>query len=59
MQINNPVATVDGEKVTLDSPPVIVEGRTLVPVRFISEALSATVNWNAETRVVSILPGEY
>ena len=56
MQIDNPVAAVNGAEVTLDSPPVIVEGRTLVPVRFISESLSAVVDWNAETRVVSILP---
>ncbi len=56
MQINNPTATVNGEEVALDSPPVIVDGRTLVPVRFISESLSATVSWNADTRVVSILP---
>lgn len=59
MQIDNPVATVDGEEVTLDAPPVIIEGRTLVPVRFISEALSATVDWNDQTRVVSILPESY
>lgn len=56
MQINNPVATVNGEEKTLDSPPIIVDGSTLVPVRFISEALNATVNWNDKTRVVSILP---
>ena len=56
MQVNSPAATVNGEEVALDSPPVIIEGRTLVPVRFISESLSAVVDWNAETRVVSILP---
>lgn len=56
MQVNNTVAEVDGKETVLDAAPVIVDGSTLVPVRFISEALSASVDWNGETRMVSILP---
>ena len=37
----------------LDVPPQIVEGRTLVPLRFIGEVLGAAVEWNGETRQVS------
>ncbi|MCL1843258.1 MAG: copper amine oxidase N-terminal domain-containing protein, partial [Defluviitaleaceae bacterium] len=34
--------------------PVIVEGRTFVPVRYVSEVLGATVEWNPATRAVYI-----
>ena len=38
--------------VALDSPPVIVNSRTLVPVRAISDALGVMVDWNGDTRTV-------
>ena len=38
--------------------PVIVEGRTLVPLRSVFEALGATVEWNAETRSVTSVKGD-
>ncbi|MDN5347465.1 MAG: hypothetical protein PWP65_1029 [Clostridia bacterium] len=43
-----------GKEVKWDMPPVIKEGRTLVPVRAISEGLGADVNWDAETKTVTI-----
>lgn len=45
--IGGPVTFIDGVSQTMDVPPVIVEGRTLVPLRFISEALGASVSWEA------------
>jgi hypothetical protein len=47
-------ATVDGNNVSLDSPPFLVGSRTLVPLRFVAQALGATVNYNGNTRVVDI-----
>lgn len=44
--------SVDGKLLEFDVPPTIIEGRTLVPVRAIFEALGFTVNWNGETRTV-------
>jgi len=38
-----------------DGSPMIVNGRTLVPVRLISESLNATVNWDSENRTVIIM----
>lgn len=35
-------------------PATIIENRTLVPLRFISESLGATVNWNEDTKTVNI-----
>lgn len=37
-----------------DAAPFIENGRTLVPIRYISEALSCSVDWNGETRTVFI-----
>jgi len=37
-----------------DTPPVIKEGRTLIPVRAISEAMGASVEYNAEEKIVTI-----
>lgn len=50
-------ATVDGNNVSLDSPPFLVGSRTLVPLRFVAQALGATVNYNGNTRVVDISGG--
>lgn len=47
-------ATVNGRAVLLDVPALIVGGRTLVPLRFVSEAMGARVDWNAATRTVFI-----
>lgn len=46
--------TVDGTEVPLDVPAHVSEGRTLVPVRFITEAMGATVDWDQEKHLVSI-----
>ncbi|MCT4619723.1 MAG: stalk domain-containing protein [Marinisporobacter sp.] len=37
-----------------DTPPVIKEGRTLIPVRAITEGLGANVTWNGEERKVIV-----
>lgn len=43
---------LNGEFLTFDQPPVIIDDRTLVPFRTILEALGASVNWIAEERKV-------
>lgn len=40
-----------------DQPPIISEGRTLVPLRTIFEAMGASVDWNAETQTVTAVRG--
>ncbi|WP_051280129.1 stalk domain-containing protein [Anaerovorax odorimutans] len=37
-----------------DTPPVIKEGRTLIPVRAITEGFGAEVDWNSESKEVTI-----
>ncbi len=44
----------NGESVALDSPAVIVDSRTLVPVRAISESFGCEVGWDDATKTVAI-----
>ncbi len=42
--------TIDGKPVAFDQPPILVNDRTLVPMRAIFESLGAIVDWQEETR---------
>lgn len=54
LPVGKAVAEVDGVETALDVPANIVGGRTLVPLRFVSESLGATVGWDGAERKVSI-----
>lgn len=47
-------AIVNGKNVILEVPGTLVNGRTMVPVRFIAETLGAHVNWEEKTKTVII-----
>jgi len=42
----------------LDVPAKIINGRIMVPVRFIAESLGCTVSWDADTKTISITQAE-
>ncbi len=44
---------LNGENIEFDQPPIIIDGRTLVPLRAIFEAMGATVDWNDKTKTVT------
>lgn len=52
LNINSRVAYANGEPKNLDQPPIIVEGRVLVPVRFIGESFNMNVRWDQNNRKV-------
>ncbi len=54
LTIGSSTAKVNGQSVTLDSPPFIENGRTYCPLRFICERLGARVVWNASTQEITI-----
>lgn len=54
LQINSEVALVNGREIRLEAPAQINQGRTLVPLRFISEAFGHKVDWDAATTKVTI-----
>lgn len=53
-KINDCNLYVNGVPKVLDVPPMIVDGRTLVPARFIAESFGGKVDWNGATKTVSI-----
>ena len=53
-QIQFPSPGVLSERILLDSPAVIIEGRAFLPVRFIAEELGFNVDWNEATSEVTI-----
>jgi hypothetical protein len=57
-KIGSPYFTVNGVQKEIDSDgntsPVIVDGRTLIPIRSLIEELGGAVSWNADTRTVGI-----
>ncbi len=51
---------INGEEIdTGDAPPVIKHGRTLVPIRAISNGLKANVSWDPKTRTVIVTKSVY
>ena len=54
MTINHNALYKNTEEIGLDVAPCIVSGRTLVPVRAVSDSLGANVEWDANTRTVYI-----
>jgi len=57
LQINNKVAKVNGKNYTLDAAPFVHNGRTVVPLRFVSEALGAKVSWNGKEQSITLKRG--
>jgi len=45
---------VNGNRIMMDVAPVIIDGRTLVPVRFVAEAFGTDVDWDGNTQTVFI-----
>ena len=54
LQIDSDIAFVNGEKKQLDVPARLVNGSSMVPLRFVGEAVGADVHWDSETLTVSI-----
>jgi len=54
LQIGKSTFTVNGETRYLDSPPVIKNSRTLLPIRAIIEALGGKIEWNGGEKKVTI-----
>lgn len=58
--INKTSALVNGKKVTVKVAPKSINGRTMVPLKFVSENLGLCVNWEGSTKSISIgSPSDY
>jgi hypothetical protein len=45
---------VNGVQLTMDAVPEIQSGRTMLPVRWMAQALGASIEWDAETQQVTV-----
>jgi hypothetical protein len=53
--INKTTSMVDGKNIPIDVAPIIMEGRTMLPLRFISESLGVKIEWISEKQEISLL----
>ncbi|MCD7777414.1 MAG: copper amine oxidase N-terminal domain-containing protein [Clostridiales bacterium] len=54
MTVDSRIEEINGEETEMDVAPVIIDGRTLAPARYVAEAFGCTVEWNGTTKTVSI-----
>jgi hypothetical protein len=54
MRIGDLSMFVNGKEIILDVPPTLLNGRTLLPVRALAEALNLTVSWDGSTQTVTL-----
>lgn len=54
LRIGEDYAYNNGRKIKLLAPPTIVDGRTMVPVRFVAESFGLHVDWNPMEKVVTM-----
>lgn len=54
LQIGNQTAYKNYEPTSISVAPIIVNGSTMIPARFVAEAFGASVNWNDSTRTIII-----
>ena len=58
MQIDNKTFKVGSEEKEIDVPPLIIEGRTMVPARAVAESLNCEVEWDSVNKSVIITTKE-
>jgi hypothetical protein len=56
MTIGSPTLTLDGQAQMMDVAPLINNGRTYLPARWVANALGYQVDWNAQYQIVIIWP---
>ena len=46
---------VNNEQIVFDDPPIILNGRTLIPIRYVVEKLGYTAEWDGDLQIVYIV----
>src|SRR5450830_1347659 len=55
--VSKTIATVNGSSKTMSAAPAIIDGRTMIPLRFVAENLGCLVGWDQGTRSVTVVYG--
>ncbi|MFD2672001.1 stalk domain-containing protein [Marinicrinis sediminis] len=59
VKINQKSLQVDSQQMVLDQAPVVKNGHTLIPIRFIVDALGGQVRWDPKTSKITVIKGEH
>lgn len=54
IRMGNRIANKNGAEILMEVPATILKGNALVPLRFLAEAIGAKVEWDEDTKTVSI-----
>ncbi len=54
LQIDSTTANINGRLVKMEIPPKIINNKTMIPLRFVSESLGLHVGWDSTTRTASV-----
>lgn len=57
MTVGKTAASVNGKTIKLDAAPIVLNGTTYVPVRFVSDAMGAKLLFDGKTKQVTVLRG--
>lgn len=59
LKLNDTLAIVGGVKENMLAPPTVINGTTLLPMRFVAEkVIGAKVDWDSSTKTVTMQKGE-
>ena len=58
LRLNETTAYIDNTAFTLNAAPVSIDGRTVVPARFVAEAMGCSVDWDAASKTVNIFTAD-
>src|SRR5258705_5158000 len=58
LAIGSRFAQLNGQRVAMDVPAMVIAGSTYIPLRFVSETLGSDVTWDRRTATVLINTGE-
>ena len=54
MTIGSNTAFVNTTEYTMDTEPIIIDGRTMLPIRFVAENLGFKVEWDESTQIITV-----
>ncbi len=55
MTANSPIVTINSQATTMDISPMIIDGRTLAPARYVAESFGGSVFWHQSTQTAIII----
>lgn len=58
MTLNNRTALVNGKRIQMPLAPTVKNGRTLIPLRFVSEVSGKAVHWNGHAKMIIVNDGK-